>query len=163
MRSYTINGPADYAQSHSWPKSNLPLPQPGVLYLVSAQDVQEMEVALAKGGLPVDFEAKLNRLAGESLLHRSVEQNCRLFIALLQATNSGLFRRATEAEKSRLLRVLAYVRKDDDAIPDYKPSGFMDVQREVRAAATEFETLLDDFKSWRLRYQVPTMWRAEME
>src|SRR6266566_1083624 len=125
------------------------------LHLVTDQDLQQMRNAIARGTMPPDFDAKLRKLAGGSLLHRSVEQNCRLFIALLQAAHAGLFKRATEDEKQRLLRVLAYVRKDDDAIPDYKPGGFLDDQREVRAAATEFGRLLENFKNWRLRNQVP--------
>ena len=130
----------------------------GGLHLISSHEMQSLRNALTKGALPRDFEAKLQRLANQTLLHRFVEQNCRLFVALLQAAHEGSFCEAAPTECERLLRVLAYVRKDDDVVPDYKPGGFLDDQREVRAAATEFETLLDDFKSWRLRYQVPGMW-----
>ena len=55
--------------------------------------------------------------------------------------------------------MLAYVRKDDDAIPDYLPSGFMDDQQEVRAAAMELGPLLQAFKAWRLCHLVPA-WGA---
>jgi hypothetical protein len=158
MKGYTMNVRDDYTLNESWLKPRLPVPQPGGLYLVSAHDVRGLEVELTRGNVPADFEAKLKRLAGDSLLHRSVEQNCRLFMALIQAAKEGSFRQASEAEKERLLRVLAYVRKDDDAIPDYKPGGFVDDQREVRAAAIALQSLLETFKSWRLRYQVPGMW-----
>src|SRR5262249_22892295 len=100
---------------------SLEMSQPGVLQWVSAQEVNELEHAISRGNLPADLERKLKELSGESLLHKSVEQTCRLFIALIQAAMQGIFRRATEAEKERILRVLAYVRKDEDAIPDYKP------------------------------------------
>jgi len=50
------------------------------------------------------------------------------------------------------------VRKDDDATPDYKPEGFADDQREARAVAMELDDLLQSFKEWRLRHQVPRMW-----
>jgi hypothetical protein len=77
---------------------------------------------------------------------------------LLWAANEGSFTQPTKVEKERLLRVLAYVRKDDDAVPDYKPNGFADDQREVRAAVVELGPLLDSFKSWRLSHQVPALW-----
>ncbi len=57
-----------------------------------------------------------------------------------------------------MLRVLAYVPKDDDAVPDYKTGGLIDDQQEVRAATVELEALIQAFKAWRLRHQVPAMW-----
>jgi len=136
------------------------VPRPGLLYLVTANDIQEVRSALARGRLPCDFEAKLARLGDGSLIHQQVEQYSRLFFALLLAALESSFTDATPAERERLLRVLAYVRKDDDAIPDYKPGGFIDDQQEVRAAATELGPLLQAFKVWRLRHQVPGMWRG---
>ena len=136
----------------------MPMAQPGLLYLVTPHDVQGLRSALAQGRLPADLETKLARLAGGSLSERYVEQNCRLVVALLLAAQENSFTQATPADRERLLRVLAYVRKDDDAIPDYKPGGFFDDQQEVRAAATELKPLLLDFKVWRLRHQVPGMW-----
>jgi len=132
--------------------------QPGLLYLVTAHDVQGLRSALAQGRLPADLETKLARLAGGSLIERYVEQNCRLFVALLLAAQKNTFTQATPVDRERLLRVLAYVHKDDDAIPDYKPGGFFDDQQEVRAAATELNPMLQSFKVWRLRHQVPGMW-----
>ena len=136
----------------------MPMAQPGLLYLVTPHDVQGLRSALAQGRLPADLETKLARLAGGNLSERYVEQNCRLVVALLLAAQENSFTQATPADRERLLRVLAYVRKDDDAIPDYKPGGFLDDQQEVRAAATELKPLLLDFKVWRLRHQVPGMW-----
>jgi uncharacterized membrane protein YkvA (DUF1232 family) len=132
----------------------------GLLHLVTAQDVQELRLALVKGRLPPDFEAKLTRLGEGGLIQRYVEQNSRLFIALLLAAYEGSFVRATTSDREHLLRVLAYVRMDDDAIPDYLPDGFMDDQHEVRAAAMELGPLLQAFKAWRLRHQVPDMWKC---
>jgi hypothetical protein len=77
---------------------------------------------------------------------------------LLLAALESAFSEATSANRERLLRVLAYVRKDDDAIPDYRTDGFTDDQQEVRAATTELGPLLHAFKVWRLRHQVPGMW-----
>lgn len=130
----------------------------GLLSLVTAHDVQGLRSALAQGRLPPDFELKLARLAEGSLGEHYIEQNSRLFFALLQAALGSGFTQATPADRERLLQVLAYVRKDDDAIPDYRPGGFTDDQQEVRAATVELSPLLHAFKVWRLRHQVPTLW-----
>ena len=140
--------------------AQMTMARPGLLYLVTAHDMQDLRSALALGRLPADLDTKLARLAGGSLIERYVEQNCRLIVALLLAAQENSFTKVTPADRERLLRVLAYVRKDDDAIPDYRPGGFIDDQQEVRAAATELNPLLLDFKVWRLRHQVPEMWRC---
>jgi hypothetical protein len=70
----------------------------------------------------------------------------------------GSYSQATPEVCERLLRVLAYVRKDDDSIPDYQAGGFVDDQQEVRKADTEYRSLLESFKAWRLRHQVPALW-----
>jgi hypothetical protein len=114
--------------------------------------------ALARGHVPADFEAKLNHLAQGDLLHRTVARHCRSFIELLQAAHNGSYGQATPEVCERLLRVLAYVRKDDDSIPDYQPGGFVDDQQELRKADTEYRSLLEQFKAWRLRNQVPALW-----
>ena len=132
----------------------------GLVYLVTPNDVQELRAALVKGRLPCDFETKLAKLSEGGLIERYVEHYCRLFFAMLLAARNSTFRKASASDRERLLRVLAYVRKDDDAIPDYLPGGFMDDQQEVRAAAMELSPLLREFGAWRLRYQVPAMWRA---
>jgi len=131
--------------------------RPALLYLLTVHDVAALRAALARGRLPADLLEKLRKLAGGDLSHRFIEQNCRLFAALLLATEAGDFR-VSPAERERLERVLAYVRKDDDAIPDYTPEGFTDDQQEVRAAMVELGGLLKAFKAWRLRYQVPGLW-----
>ena len=128
------------------------------LHMVTEQDLKDLEMALNRGNVPTDFESKLQNLATQTLLHRSVERNCRLFITLLQAAHNDDFKQMTDAAKDNLLRVLAYVRKDDDAIADYKKNGFVDDQREVQAAVADLAILLNSFKSWRLCHQVPGLW-----
>ena len=140
--------------------AQMTMARPGLLYLVTAHDVQGLRSALAQGRCPADLDAKLAGLASGSLSERYVEHNSRLFVALLLAALNNSFTEATPADRERLLRVLAYVRKDDDAIPDYRPGGFFDDQQEVHAAATELNPVLQDFKVWRLRHQVPSMWRC---
>jgi len=160
MRSWRSSVLEDCAAGQVRPVAQMPMVRPGLLYLVTAHDVQELRHALAQGRCPSDLDAKLVRLAGGSLSERYIEQNSRLFIALLLAAAENSFTKTTPADRERLLRVLAYVRKDDDAIPDYRPDGFTDDQQEVRSAATELNPLLLDFKVWRLRNQVPEMWRC---
>ena len=131
----------------------------GALHLVGPQELKELREALGRGALPPDLETKLARLAEGDLMHRCLARNSRLIATLLVAARGGFFTEASPAHCERLLRVLAYVRKDDDAIADYRIGGFMDDQQEMRAAMTELEPLLKSFKAWRLRHQVPGMWR----
>ena len=140
------------------PGTGVPVLRPSFLHLVSAHELKEFGQGLARGELPLDFEAKLARLAEGDLLQRFVARNCLLFVALLRAVQDNSFKEASRANCDRLLRVLAYVRKDDDAVADYKPGGFMDDQQEVRAVLAELHPLLKTFKAWRLRHQVPGMW-----
>ncbi len=137
---------------------NKPVTAPSLLYMVTEHEVNGLRTALARGQLPPDFEAKLAKLAKGDLIERSVEQNCRLFTGLLLAAWEGSFKPVLKAEEDELLRLLAYVRKDDDAIPDYLPDGFVDDQRQVRAVNLKLAPLLQTFKAWRLRHQVPGMW-----
>jgi hypothetical protein len=132
--------------------------RPSSLCMVSEHELRGLRAALAHGALPTDLETKLIRLSEGDLIQRFVEQNCRVFIAMLLAAWEGSFKGVSAADCDRLLRVLAYVRKDDDAIADYKPGGFVDDQQEVRAAAQQLQPLLTTFKAWRLRHQVPGMW-----
>ena len=131
---------------------------PHRLHLVSAHELQDLRQKLARGQVPPDLEAKLIKLAGGDLVHRAIEQNCRTMIALLRAAHEGAFRKAVQEDCERLLRVLAYVRKDDDAVPDYRSDGFIDDQQEMRLVTRDLDSLLQNFKAWRLRHQVPAMW-----
>jgi hypothetical protein len=160
MKSWGSSVLENCAISQVWPGAQMPVTRSGFLHLITPHDVQGLRSALAQGKLPADFEAKLARLGEGNLSDRYVEQNSRLFFALLLAALENSFTEATPADRERLLRALAYVRKDDDAIPDYQPGGFSDDQQEVRAAALELSPLLQAFKVWRLRHQVPGMWRG---
>lgn len=153
---------AHVVASQVWPTAGTPTFRPGHLHLVTAHEVEDLREELRRGNVPPDFEAKLRRLARSELGHRFVEQNCRTIISLLAAAQDGSFKAADEGELGRLLRVLAYVRKDDDAIPDYQPGGFVDDQQEVRAVTTDLNHLLQTFKAWRLRHQVPAMWAPRL-
>ena len=129
-----------------------------LLHWVSPVELEALRAALAGGGLPSDFLGKLDKMAGGDLSQRFIEQNCRVFAALLMASEAGSFRDASPAQRERLLRVLAYVRNNEDAIPDYCAEGLTDDQKEVLAAIVEMGGLIQAFKAWRLRHQVPAMW-----
>src|SRR5258706_16085255 len=145
--------------SHSWPGARYPYAKPSHLYLVTASELQDLRAALTRGHLPLDFEAKLGRLANGDLRLRSIEKNCRIIIGLLQANLDGAFRQVSPEERERLLRVLAYVRKDDDAVSDWLADGFVDDQQELQDVTATLNPTLQEFKAWRLRCQVPAMWR----
>ena len=127
------------------------------MHLITGAELDNLRQAIIRRAIPPDFEAKLDRLSGGNLTHRFVERTCRLFTELVLAVQDERFG-ASKAECERLLRVLAYVRKDDDFVPDYKPNGFFDDQQEVRAAMTDLGGVLKSFKSWRLEHQVPGFW-----
>ena len=158
MQNFKTDVVKDWAAGHTRFGAPTPPFRLGLLHLVTPHEVQGLRTALAHGRLPPDFEAKLARLHEGDLIHRYVEQNSRLFFVLLLAALESAFTGSTPADRERLLRVLAYVRKDDDAIPDYRPGGFLDDQQEVLAAAKELAHVLHAFKVWRLRHQVPAMW-----
>ena len=130
------------------------------MHLLTVEEIEELEGTLSKGALPADFENKLTQLAGGTILHQFVEQHCRLFVALIASIRGSCFPDPHTATQQRLLRVLAYVRKENDLIPDFKPAGFMDDLREVRAALADLQPVIQEFKNWRLRHQVPAMWQS---
>jgi hypothetical protein len=160
MKSWRTDVLDRSAAGLAWPGAPLTAAPSGHMHLVTAHDVHELRTALAKGKLPAEFKAKLAKLAEGNLSERYIEQNSQLFSALLLAALECSFLGATRAQREQLLRVLAYVNKEDDAIPDYLAGGFADDQQEVRAAAMELAPLLQQFKAWRLRHQVPAMWAA---
>jgi uncharacterized membrane protein YkvA (DUF1232 family) len=128
------------------------------LQLLRPGEVEDIVGAVHRGELPADFQAKLGRLRLGDLQQTAIEQNCQLFFQLLVACSNGEFHRLTTAQVEAIAKVLAYVRKDDDVIPDYLPRGYTDDYQEVRAAAAELTPLLQSFKAWRLRNQVPSLW-----
>src|SRR6266404_4330040 len=160
MKNYAM--PTTEVRENEWIRAAGAQPTSSALHLITPNDLEELRNALMRGTLPADLEIKLRGLAQGSLLHRSVEQNCRLFTSLLLAAEQSSFNEASLADLDRLLRVLAYVRKENDAIPDFKPNGFVDDQQEVRAASSGLSLLLRHFKDWRLRIQVPDLWTSHL-
>jgi len=158
MNTCTIGLAAEFGASRLTTPTFTLASRPALLHWINERELEELRATLAHGNLPPDFLWKLKQLAGGDLNHRFIERNCRQFAALLLATEAGEFRDLSPAERERLLRVLAYVRKEDDARPDTAPEGLTDDQQEVRAVLVELGGRLAAFKAWRLRHQVPGMW-----
>jgi hypothetical protein len=157
-RSVVGNGFAEYTFHIRQRGAHAVVSAPGFLRLVDRREVEDLRHALLAGEVPPDFEVKLHRLADEGLADQVMEHNCRWFLALLEAARNGSFEKIAPSDVEQILRVLAYVRKEEDAIPDYLPGGYWDDHQEVRAAVTELAPLLDAFKAWRLRHEVPARW-----
>lgn len=133
-----------------------PLPVTGARR-ISQDEKQAMLGAVTGLALPWDFEQKLARLAKGDLRDSAIEHSCRLYFSLLRAAAVDGFTLKPESI-DHLATVLAYVRKEDDLIPDWLPGGFSDDYLEVRAANAAMAGLLQDYKIWRLRHQVPGLW-----
>jgi hypothetical protein len=116
--------------------------RPALLQWTTPQELEPLRAAPAQGSLPPDFLGKLKRITDGDLTHHFIEQNWRLFGAPLVAAEDSSFREGRPAKCERLLLVLAYVRKEDDAIPDYKPEGFTDDEREMRSATVALDGLI---------------------
>ncbi len=134
------------------------LAQPSGLYVVTPREICELGEAFSAGHLPSDLEAKLSRLAEGNLLERYVAQSCRLLISLVMAQEQGLYNELSPADREQVLRTLAYVRKDEDVIPDYWPDGFRDDAQEIRKLDSNLSGKLQRFKHWHLRNRVPGIW-----
>ena len=133
------------------------------LHLVEPGELQALKETLSRGAIPVEFEAKLKRLGREGLTHYYIEQTSRLFIAIWFATRSGEFLKCDPSHLDLMLKVLAYVAKENDFIPDYQSNGFTDDYEMIRATGRQLETLIRDFKEWRLKNQVPRFWLKGQE
>jgi len=161
METLTCGLEAKSGESQHHSSGRTSVSRPALLHWITSHELEALTDAVSRGCLPPDLLGKLNRLAKGDLSDHFIEQNCRIFTALLVATEDGSFRGVSRAERDRLLRVLAYVRKDDDAIPDYRPDGYADDQQEMRAAIVELSGSIQAFKAWRLRNQVPAMWSGD--
>lgn len=132
--------------------------RPLLMQWVTEPEVENLRHALAQGRVPLDLESKLMTLRQGDLGKICMEQACRWFIAILMAAEQGMFPQLEPGERERILRVLAYVRKYDDSIPDYQADGYTDDQQEVRAAALDYAGAIQAFKAWHLRNHVPSLW-----
>lgn len=127
--------------------------------MVTQAELLALKRALLEGQTPADLELKLSCLEARSVMHQFIAQNCRLLLLLLKSVYAGAFSEVAPQQCDELLRVVAYVRKDDDAIADYTTGGFADDLLELRTVLSERHELVTRFKAWRLCHQVPALWR----
>ncbi len=131
---------------------------PARLSLVEKWELEALRTALNRGALPSHFESKLRRLAQEGLTHYFIEHTSRIFIAMWLAARRGGFLRCQPEHLDLMLKVLAYVDKENDFIPDDHPGGYTDDYEIIRNAGKQLETFVKAFKEWRLKNQVPRIW-----
>ncbi len=128
--------------------------------MVTPEEMNALRHALDQGTAPPDLRAKLARLRKDNLREHYLKQRSDLLIGLLSAAQACEFRLATPEDRERLLRVLAYVRKDDDAIPDSLPDGFTDDHDLMRQVCCELKSVLGRYQAWHLACRVPRLWQA---
>lgn len=131
---------------------------PCALRLVTPEELHSLCAALRNGQPPPDLERKLARLRGDDPREFYLRQQTRLLIKLLIAAARDGFCQANPHDCERLLRVVAYVRKDDDAIPDYLEHGFDDDHDLMRMTCAELGPVLERYKAWHLARRVPALW-----
>jgi hypothetical protein len=130
------------------------------LKLVSETEMQALCDALRQNHVPADLRAKLDRLRTDDPKEYYLKQQSELLASLLMSPAAQEFCLVRPRDCERLLRMLAYVRKDDDAIPDTWPGGMVDDHDLMRLTCTELREALDTFKAWHLSRRVPLLWNA---
>jgi hypothetical protein len=110
--------------------------------------------------VPADLRAKLERLRTDNPKEYYLKQQSLLLASLLMSPAAREFCLLRPNVCERLLRMLAHVRKDDDAIPDTWPGGMADDHDLMRLICTELREALDRFKAWHLSRRVPLLWSA---
>jgi hypothetical protein len=128
--------------------------------MVTEAEVQVLGAALRRGHVPPDLVAKLGRLRTDDPKELYLQKQSLILEWLLMSPAAREGCRLGPREGDRLLRMLAYVRKDEDAIPDTWPGGMADDHDLMRLTCAEFREVLDAFKAWHLSRRVPTLWRA---
>lgn len=140
-----------------------PYPGTGVtvqaLNLVTQAEMDALGDSLGRGHMPADLVAKLGRLSVDDPRELYLKQQSLILGWLLTSPVAQAFCRVGPRESERLLRMLAYVRKDEDAIPDTWPGGMVDDHDLMRMACSEFRKVLDTFKAWHLSHRVPALWQ----
>jgi len=128
--------------------------------MVTGAEMSNLCEALHSGQLPPDLRSKINRLRADDLRECYLKQQSLLLASFLMSPGAIEFCRLRPQDCQRLLRMLAYVRKDEDAIPDTWPDGMLDDYELMRMICTEMREILDAYKQWHLSRRVPLLWNA---
>lgn len=131
------------------------------LEMVTEAEIEALCDALHQDQIPADLRAKLDRLRTDDPKEFYLRQQSLLLALLLMSSAALGFCSLRPQVCRRLLRMLAYVRKDADAIPDTWPGGMADDHDLMRLTCTELREALDTFKAWHLAQRVPLLWNAQ--
>jgi len=129
--------------------------------MVTDAELKALGDALHQNQVPADLRAKLNRLRADDPRESFLKQQSLLLVSLLQSPAARSFCHLHPSVCEQLLRMVAYVRKDDDAIPDTWPGGMADDHDLMRMTCTELREELAAFKAWYLSRRVPYLWSTE--
>lgn len=128
------------------------------LQMVTQAELEAFEDALKRGHLPGDLMDKLDELQTDQHRDFYLKQQSLLIGRLLLAVSAQEYAHVSPHEGEKLLRILAYVRKEDDLIPDSWPGGMTDDHDLMRLTCAEMSGVLQKFKAWHLARQVPGLW-----
>lgn len=129
--------------------------------MVTQAEMETLCDSLHQDHVPADLQAKLDRLRTNDPKELYLKQQSLLLASLLMSPAAQGFCTLRPGVCERLLRMLAYVRKDDDAIPDTWPGGMADDHDLMRLICTELRDALETFKAWHLSRRVPLMWNTQ--
>jgi len=130
------------------------------LDMVTKAEMENLCDSLHQGHVPSDLQAKLERLRTDDPKEFYLKQQSLLLMSLLMSPAAQSYCTLRPNVCERLLRMVAYVRKDDDAIPDTWADGMADDHDLMRMTCTELRAALDTFKAWHLSRRVPLMWNV---
>jgi uncharacterized membrane protein YkvA (DUF1232 family) len=116
---------------------------------VTLREIELTRPTHENGWLRPQIEAKLERLHPECPDHRELRRLAALSLDLLTAVHEKRFNPGpTWGElEPWLLRALAYLVREGDAIPDHLPGGFDDDMREFQALANRADDLFSVFEA----------------
>ena len=129
--------------------------------MVTEAEIKALNEALDQGHLPADLRAKLGGLRTDDPRELYLKRQSLLLGSLLMSPAAVAYCRLHPRVGERLLRMLAYVRKDDDVIPDTWSGGMADDHDLMRLTCRELREVLDTFKAWHLARRVPSLWNAD--
>jgi hypothetical protein len=128
--------------------------------MVTEAEINALCDSLREDRVPADLQAKLDRLRTDDPKESYLKRQSLLLASLLMSPSARGFCRLRPHDCERLLRMLAYVRMDDDAIPDTWSGGMADDHDLMRLTCADLREALETFKAWHLSRRVPLLWNA---
>ena len=128
------------------------------LEMVTKAEMEALGDALQQNRVPQDLRAKLDWLRADDPKEFYLKQQSLLLASLLMSPAAREFCVLRPDDCERFLRMLAYVRKNDDAIPDLWPDGMADDHDLMRVTCRELREAIAAFKAWHLSRRVPLLW-----